>query len=236
MSLHLDVESHTYTDSTGEKYESVTRFINKFVPSFDFDAQSKRYAAKYGLNVDDVRAGWRKKNEDSTNFGTKIHSLIESYLNEEKIPEDKTFKVIESICDEIRSCNKGKYLIEEIVYNEKRKIAGMSDLIVVNGDSFNVVDFKTNKQIKHGNDYQDKFLLKPVDHLPNGEYFKYSLQLSFYAYFFTELTGKKVDRLCFYWLKRKKIENYDDLTGAQWCRYNVPYLKEEVENCLRYEQ
>jgi hypothetical protein len=134
---------------------------------------------------------------------------------------------------EIEESFKGEFLLEHTVWDTENKIAGTSDLIVDGKSIFSIVDFKTNKQIKYVNDFEDKFLLKPINHLPNSEYFKYALQLSFYAYLYNLRTGKQLDRLCFYWLKRKN-NSYNDLDNCNWIRHNVPYLREEVKKLLDY--
>jgi len=234
MKITLEPVSHIYSDELGQEYKSVTRFINQFAPQFDFEQKSKAYASKYGMSVETVRESWTKKNKDSTDFGTKVHSLIENALIKKTVEPGPFFKPVKEIVNEVTSMFGGNFITESVIYDPQHKIAGTSDLIVDGDSKFSIVDFKTNKQIKYTNEYEDKFLLNPVSHLPNGEYFKYSLQLSFYAYFYRNITGKDVDRLCFYWLKRSKVENYDDLTKAKWVRYNVPYLKEEVESCLNY--
>ena len=226
----LDPINHVYLDADNNQYESVTRFINKFVPQFDFDNKSKKYAAKYGMDVEEVRESWRQKNKQSTDFGTLIHEQIENRLYKKELDYSR---IIEDIAFEIEDNFEGEYLLEHTLWDTKHKIAGTSDLIVDNGNIFSIVDFKTNKQIKYTNDFEDKFLLKPVNHLPNSEYFKYALQLSFYSYLYSKTSGKVLDRSCFYWLKRKN-NSYEDFDKAIWVRYNVPYLKEEVEKLLEY--
>lgn len=234
MNVVLEPISHTYSDELGREYKSVTRFINQFVPQFDFEQKSKNYATKYGMNVDDVREKWTKKNKDSTDFGTKIHALIENSINKNVISPGPFLKPVKIVTEELFNNFDGEFITESVIYDTENFIAGTSDLIVDSAKSFSIVDFKTNKQIKYTNEFEDKFLLKPISHLPNSEYFKYSLQLSFYAYFYSNLTSKHVDRLCFYWLKRSKTEDYESAAGATWVRYNVPYLKEEVISCLNY--
>jgi ATP-dependent exoDNAse (exonuclease V) beta subunit len=233
--IALDKENHIYTDKDGVEYTSITRFINNFTPQFDFENKSKIYASKYGLNVEEVRRDWKQKNKDSTDFGTKIHTLIEQAINDDVLIPGFGFEVVNKIYTELKQLT-GKFHTEIIVNSNKHKIAGTSDLIIENDDSFSVIDFKTNKQIKYTNEFEDKYLLSPIDHLPNSEYFKYSLQLSFYAYLFAQKTNKKVDRLAFYWLKRKNSKDYENLTGSSWVRYNIPYLKEEVEACLQFHE
>jgi ATP-dependent exoDNAse (exonuclease V) beta subunit len=223
----LEPISHTYLDSDNNQYQSVTRYINQFVPQFDFDNKSKQYASKHGMDVEEVRESWRLKNKLSTDFGTLIHEQIELKLSKKKLTTVDFKDTINSICGEVESKFSGDFLLEHTVCNKEFKIAGTSDLIVDNKNTFDVVDFKTNKQIKYTSEYSDKFLLKPISHLPNSEYFKYALQLSFYAYFYKLQTGKNPLRLCFYWLKRKN-NSYEILDGSKWIRYNVPYLEEEV--------
>lgn len=233
----LDPITHTYLDADNIQYQSVTRYINNFVPQFDFENKSKQYASKYGMDVEDVRASWKQKNKQSTDFGTLVHEQIEyRLLNKTTLEDAKLDKCVKYIAEEVENnFPEGDYLLEHTLWNKDYKIAGTADLIVDNKKEFSVVDFKTNKQIKYTNDFEEKNLLKPIDHLPNGEYFKYSLQLSFYAYLYKLHTNKIPNRLCFYWLKRKN-NNYDDLSNSKWIRYNVPYLEEEIKSILNYEQ
>lgn len=233
----LDPTTHIYLDADNNQYQSVTRFINKFVPQFDFDNKSKQYATKYGMDVEEVRDSWRQKNKQSTDFGSMVHEHIEYRLSNKKTKQDLLLEdTVESISGEIEKCfNHGDYLLEHTLWDEKYKIAGTADLIVDSEDDFSIVDFKTNKQIKYTNDFEDKHLLKPVNHLPNSEYFKYALQLSFYAYLYKLRTSKKVNRLCFYWLKRQN-NSYDNLKNSKWIRFNVPYLEEEVKTLLNHEE
>lgn len=232
----LDPTTHTYLDSNDVKYKSVTTLIKDFVPKFDFDEKSKLYAAKYGLDVEEVRQSWRQKNVDSTSFGTAIHKEIENLINEGVYNGEPKFKepVSEVVNTIVSDFKPGNFLLEHIVFNEEYKIAGTADVIVDNKKSFSVLDFKTNKEFKVQNPY-DKYLLEPISHLPNGEFFKYSLQLSFYAYFYSLATSKSLDRLAVYWLDRTKNNNsYTNLNKSKWVRYNLPYLKEEVIDCLNH--
>lgn len=231
----LDPISHTYLDRDNNKYKSVTTLIGEFAPKFDFEEKSKKYAAKHGLDVEEVRANWKQKNRNSTDFGTKIHSEIEHLLTEGVYNGESLHKeAIETLVDRvIKDFKPADFHHEHAVYLEKYRVAGTADLIAEKENSFSIIDFKTNKEIKTYNDY-DKFFLDPISHLPNGEYFKYSLQLSFYAYFYHLHTGKHIDRLCLYWLSRKKTDSYDDLKGCKWVRYNLPFLKEEILDILEY--
>jgi hypothetical protein len=119
---------------------------------------------------------------------------------------------------------------ELICFNKEKGICGTSDYVVFRENSFDISDFKTNKKFNFENQYDDKFLLEPVSHLPNSEYFIYALQLSFYANMIEKLTGLTCGFLNIYWLKRQ-IDT-KTLFKAKWLNYTVPYLKKEVETIL----
>ena len=114
--------------------------------------------------------------------------------------------------------------------NKEKGICGTSDYVVFRENTFDISDFKTNKKFNFENQYDDKFLLEPVSHLPNSEYFIYALQLSFYANMIEKLTGLTCGFLNIYWLKRQ-IDT-KTLFKAKWLNYTVPYLKKEVEAIL----
>jgi ATP-dependent exoDNAse (exonuclease V) beta subunit len=232
VKITLEPKTHTYTDAGGAKYKSVSALIEQFVPFFDFEQKSYDYSVKYGLPVEEVRSNWREKNKKSTVFGHKIHSNIEKLISENKT--EHTEGIYDQILKEIsKFYTKGAELLtEQIIHSDKYKVAGTSDLIVQRKSDFDIVDFKTNKKIKIENPFNE-FLLYPVQHLQNSEYFKYALQLSLYALMNEKLTNKKVYRLVMFWFKRKNPEDYESLDGT-WVRYPIPYLKEEAELVLEY--
>lgn len=232
MKINLEPKTHTYTSEKGVKYKSVSALIEQFVPFFDFEQKSYDYSLKYGLPVEEVRSNWKEKNKKSTIFGHKIHSNIENLLTEKKTEHPDP--IYDQILKEVSKFNtKGAELLtEQIIHSEEYKVAGTSDLIVQRKSDFDIIDFKTNKKIKIENPFNE-FLIYPVQHLQNSEYFKYALQLSLYALMNENLTGKKAYRLIMFWFKRKNPEDYESLAGS-WVRYSIPYLKEEAKLVLEY--
>lgn len=233
MKVTLDHESHIYSSNTGITFKSVSALIEQFVPFFDFEQKSYDYSIKHGIPVEEVRANWREKNKLSTVYGKKIHGTIEKLLTE------KTFchkeEIYNSVLKEVEKLiEKGsKFTSEKIIHNEEYKIAGTSDLIIERKDDFDIVDFKTNKKIKFDNNFDDGTLLFPLNHIPNAEFFKYSLQLSLYAYMHELSSKKRLYRLLIYWFKRKKPDDYNSYEGT-WVRMALPYLKEEAKLMLEY--
>jgi ATP-dependent exoDNAse (exonuclease V) beta subunit len=109
-----------------------------------------------------------------------------------------------------------------MLHNHEYKIAGTSDLIYDHGDTFTVADFKTNKEFKFENKY-DEYLLDPVSHIMYSQFTVYALQLSLYAYMHELITGKKCRKLVSFYLKDDKI-----------VPYHFNYLKTDIINILEH--
>ncbi len=135
--------------------------------------------------------------------------------------------------------NDWKLYSEIGVYNKDFLISGLIDLLLVKGDKFFIIDWKTNKSpISFQSGYYEKdnngnvtsnFIITgktlkyPVKHLPASTGHKYSLQLSGYAYlvekFNLNLAGIV---LC-------HIQEKDD--GTEFVDLvKIKYLKKEVES------
>jgi hypothetical protein len=229
----FDEEKHLYLDSkTKTPYYNVTRWLSKFKPEFDFVGMSEMYAEKYNLEVEKVREMWNKKRDDSIIFGKKFHKVFEEYLTSSSIIEEDYKPVVEQFnCLNLIN-RKHNNFFEKRLYNPDLNIAGTADIISINKDTFDIYDFKTNKKLGFENSFKnDKWLKSPLDHLPNSEYFNYSLQLSLYAYLTEKMTGLKCNRLRIFWYNRQQPENYESLQG-RWQIYTVPYLEEEIKACI----
>jgi hypothetical protein len=126
---------------------------------------------------------------------------------------------------------------EKRVYNRDLGIAGTSDIVSISkNNTFDIADFKTNKRFRFtGITKNDFYLLPPISHLPNCEYFIYSLQLSLYAMLFESMTGLTPGRLTVFWYYRNNTSDYSDLNG-EWRVFELPYLKREILDCLDYEK
>ena len=71
-------DTHTYYCNGYPVSISVTTFIQRYFPKFDFDNISIKYANKHNLDVEDVRANWRKTGMIASTAGTIVHSHIEN--------------------------------------------------------------------------------------------------------------------------------------------------------------
>jgi len=176
----FDPVKHTYTHKDGRVLEGVTSYIKRHTNIFDADLQSKKYAAKHGLEQSEVLAAWKEKAEVSRNNGTAVHEVLESYCNTGKI-------LVYGICEKEKVAVKfikdffqtrlTPIETELIVYNDH--VASQIDCIARNtqGEYF-ILDWKTNAEIKK--DGWGRTMLSPYNHLPDASYYHYSLQLAIY--------------------------------------------------------
>lgn len=160
-------EGRLYETPSGKRYPSVTSVT--------------------GLLGKEAIIAWRKRvgeeeaNRISTkaaNRGTRIHSLCESYLNNEHVEPDifdaetwSTFKPVLSRVNNI-------HCLETPLYSDHLQVAGTVDCIAEFDGKLSVVDFKTSKRIKHRDDIHGYFM-----------------QCAAYAVAFEERTGIPVPKL-----------------------------------------
>lgn len=222
--VKFDKDSHTYTNIlTDEKYISVTTLLGKYVKPFDSDYHAERVAKREGVSKDFILSIWKEQNNTANEKGTKIHKLLEDYIGEGIM--DNMYGWLYGAYDRVLSEVVSKYdtvLSEHMLYNHEYKIAGTSDLIYDHGDTFTVADFKTNKEFKFENKYNE-YLLDPVSHIMYSQFSVYALQLSLYAYMHELDTGKKCRKLVSLYLKDDKI-----------VPYHFNYLKTDIINILEH--
>lgn len=228
----FDASSHTYVDKDGFKYTSVTRWIEKFKPFFDKEKIAQKIALKNNISVDLVLQEWDEKRDNSTIFGTRVHKAIELYNENGVIEDDDCKPVIQQLKIANIQLDKKNCYFEQIVSDRNLGIAGTADVIeVVSKKAFNVYDFKTNKRFRLQTPFANENLLKPLDHLPNVEYFIYALQLSMYAFIVKRITGMDPQKLRIFWYEREEPENYNNFNG-RWKIYDMPYLEHDIQKCL----
>jgi len=219
--ISFDSKRHAYiNDNSALEYIPVTAFINKFKEPFDVEKFSRIVAAREGVSQDEIKKRWTTIKNDACDFGTNAHSLIEDYWSSEGEKNKDNELVVKFL--EKSNLKLSNTLNECIVYNHEYKIAGTSDFIVNNKNSFSIVDLKTNKNFRFSSKY-NKTMLSPISHLPECEYSVYSLQVSTYAYLYHCMTGKKVGNLSLFWYDKKEDEFY---------HYPCLYLYNDVKSML----
>lgn len=222
MEVVLDAATHIYTNTaTGEQYTSVTNFIAQYKKPFDKDFWSKKIAAREGVDQQTILDTWKSITTTAQNRGTNVHLVMERYIKEQYV-EPGSEELVDSFIKRTNAIIKpdSNILSETLLFNHPHKLAGMSDLIVENGDIFYVMDFKTNKKFNFVSKYNEYFYT-PIDYLQQCEFNTYTIQLSIYAYMHELMTGKRCGGLKIFYLR--------EFSGRFWQEINCSYMRSTIE-------
>lgn len=195
ISITFTEDDHRYSSVLNGKeltYTSGTTFIHKFFPPFDPTGEIlKRKALKEGKTPEALKAEWDANRDASCVFGTRTHAICEDVLlgrerrySPESDKEKNTFEQGADMANKFR-CGLDVLGVEKIVFSPflPNPIAGTIDLLARSrkDGSILILDWKTNKSIDRENKYS-KFAFDPICHIPDLNYWHYSLQLSLYQY------------------------------------------------------
>lgn len=239
---HISFEEfkHRYTNTkTGEIYTSGTGFIGKFHPHFDslkiatdLVNNNKKYQ---DTTVEALLAEWDK----SGKVGTLIHNYLEKHLlgtlQEDLTKADKNTTLrVKHLTDSWDGlCLKDIYkdweiIPEMILYLDEYKLAGQSDLVLLNHKEkkFKILDYKTNKKGVSKDPFKNATMFTPVEHLTDCKFTHYSLQLSLYGYMLEKELGYSCDGNEILWVDTNDSKQIDI---HQWA---VPYFKDEIKEML----
>ena len=222
MKIKFDEASHTYTHvDTGTPFISVTTLLGKYKQPFDRYGHSKRVAKREGVSQELVLEMWEEEKNRACTRGTDIHKILEDYISCGDVKDNYGWLCKSYDTAAERSIDSFKnVLCENLLYDEEHLVAGMADLIYEHKNEFTVGDFKTNKKFKFSSPYSER-LKDPISHLHNCEFNVYGLQLSFYAYLYERMSGKRCRKCVVFYLQ-------DD----RFLSYHVNYMKAEVEAIL----
>ena len=246
------------------KWTSVTSFVGLFKPKFDADKQSKKSSKNkrskwYGMTPKEILAAWNGESERAIELGNWYHNQREENLCEFKTIEREGVEVpiIRPIVDSSgtkiapdQKLTDGVYP-EHFVYLKSLGICGQADLVTIVNNKINIVDYKTNKEIKEKGftnwEGITSKMYKPVSHLDDCNLKHYNLQLSLYAYIIKKHNPKlKVGDLSIQHVTFEKegenefgypITKYNN-QGEPIIKdikiYNLPYLKSEVQSIIKW--
>lgn len=220
---YYDEEHKYFVD--GKELMSATTFIGKFKPKFETEKLAEQYAAKRGLNVNDVIADWDYKRDFSTVKGSAVHLFAENYWNNKVFPYDGSIPLkkfgVDQVKEKYDKCvqyfmnfyndakqNLVPVKMELVVGDIEYGIAGMVDCLFFNKKSnmLEIYDYKTNKDIKLKNDFGQRFGT-PISHLDVCEINTYSLQLGLYKHIIEKNTNLKIGNTYLVWLNESN-KNY----------------------------
>jgi hypothetical protein len=174
----------------------------------------------YGMTAAAIKFQWSEKARIASEAGTRMHLDIEHFYN--ALParwtdvEARTVDVSDGLsvmCDtdnwtpntspewdyfcEFQRKHGGAFepfRTEWLVFDEEHKVAGSIDMVYKKRDgTLAIYDWKRTEELKIENSFQNG--LGPVAHLPDTNYWHYSLQLNIYRYILQKHYGYIVSEL-----------------------------------------
>jgi hypothetical protein len=246
------------------KWTSVTSFVGMFKPKFDAEAQSKKSSKNkrskwYGMTPKEILAAWDGESQRAIGLGNWYHDEREKRLLEFKtIERDGTeVPIIKPIVDQNgikiapeQKLSEGVYP-EHFVYLKSAGLCGQADLVSIVNGKINILDYKTNKEIKKKGftnwEGITSKMYNPVSHLDDCNLKHYNLQLSLYAYIIKKHNPKlkigdlQIQHVIFEKEGEDKfgypITKYNDQKEPiikEIKIYELPYLKQEVQSLMMW--
>jgi ATP-dependent exoDNAse (exonuclease V) beta subunit len=223
---------HIYTVN-GERgtYKSVTTWNHSHFPHFNTDKildsimkgkniNNPTYKY-YGMSREQIKALWDENRDKAASAGTKMHYDIECFYNQMEVNNDSVefayFSKFVADFPELKP-----YRTEWMVYHEDIKISGSIDMIYENPDgTLQIYDWKRCQEISYENMTGESALTPCIKHLPNTNFWHYSLQLNVYKRILEEKYDKKITNLCLVCLHPNN-RTYDII--------DVPILDKEMDD------
>lgn len=204
--IEFDEPTHVYTvKGTSKGYISCTKFLHDFFPHFDADAIIRKMMASpkwpqskyFGKTAEEIKQGWNDNGAAASGAGTAMHLAIEQFLHGHpemiapEVLETPEWAYFKNFWKDV-SEDLVPYRSEWEVWSEEHKLAGSIDMIFYrkSDDSYVIYDWKRSKEIKKENNFGNGF--GPVAHLPDANYWHYTLQLNVYRWFLETFYGLRI--------------------------------------------
>jgi hypothetical protein len=232
------------------KYTSVTTWNHTHFPKFDADAviqnifKGKNWGPdnKYwGMTAEQIKQSWKSNGDAVSGAGTSLHNRIECFMNNPNLPPNYTHKDLYDLytmehSGQIDAQVEWEYFLEFVkdnpqlkpyrtewmIFDEDVKLAGSIDMVYENPDgTLRIYDWKRSKDITNKNNW-NKFATNPlIQHLPDSNFWHYSLQLNTYKTILERKYGKIVTHLYL-------VRLHPDMTEETYELLEVPILTSEM--------
>lgn len=203
---------------------SMTQLIHKHSNPFDAERIAPFSAKKLGMSTQAVLDMWAFENKLSTTKGTYIHKYMEEkWLGHEgyhypvqdvidifgyDVLADKWDKLT-AIGDKFYNDYKDKIRpigLELVIGDEDYSLCGSIDFLAqdLETGAIIILDYKSNKEIKTSNTYDQYMLGDSLSHLDDINYIHYSLQLNGYQHIVEKNTKLKLNNTHYLvWINEK---------------------------------
>jgi len=204
---------------------SITKILSNSKAPFDKQKWSLHTANKRGVDQQVILDEWEVSSKFSTQLGTLLHSYIENYwFNKIKIYDkqliikkfgEESHTAIRSLLGSFIKSFHSLYkehqhltpIRSELIVGDihNSKVCGTMDLLAFNEEtnSFEILDYKTNKKFTQRNLYGEKYTNPVISHLDVCDLNHYSLQQSLYKYIIQTYTDIEIKDCYLIWFDRE---------------------------------
>ena len=262
--FYADDHSYKSVDDSNIDWISVTTLVSHFKKPFDADKVAKKVTKNkrskwYGIDPTNIINIWNAESQRAVTLGTFYHNQRESDLCSLASIEREGFTVpvfkpldapdgIKHAPDQ--KLEPGVYP-EHMVYLKSIGICGQSDLVEVVNGKVNIIDYKTNKEIKKESYINwegiSEKMAHPVNNLDDCNFYHYALQLSIYMYIILKHNPKlkpgniyihhilfEVDKEDQWGYPIAKLDDNGEPIVKEVIPIAMPYLIEEVHAIIHY--
>lgn len=202
----------------------------------------------WGLTADEIKQKWDENKTSVSGAGTDMHFEIECFMNNPVLNPNYTHKELyeyyiqntDSLTHDFRPLE-WKYFIEFIkdtphlkpfrtewtIFDEDLKIAGSIDMVYENNDgTLSIYDWKRVKNITTINTFNKFATNTIICHMPDSNFWHYSLQLNTYKAILERKYNKKIKDLYLVRLHPESEEKTYELIS-------LPNLSEDVSKLFQ---
>lgn len=235
-------EGHVYwIDGDSENTMSSTTLIHKFFSEFNSSFAIKRILSSkrhqtdesyryYKMSKEQILDMWKTNANKAAEIGTYNHLQLELYYN--KLKYDNTIPELPMFFNFINSLdpNWEPFRTEMLVFHPILRVTGSVDMIYRDKTDGKLIlaDWKFCKQITKSK--SNGTGVGKLSHLPNSNYYHYSLQLNLYKRILEECYGftvKKMILVCLHNLQ-KQYKTYDINDFSNEINYILNERKKEL--------
>ena len=211
---------------------------------------SKKWTSSkyYGMTREEIKLEWSNKARQSSSDGTGLHQYVELFMNQSNnLDETSGEYTHKELLEMYENINKEQfsgiyntrewehfiqfvlnypdlkpYRTEWMIYDEECKIAGSIDMIYINPDgSLSIYDWKRCLTIEKTTGWNKYGIEECVNHLPDTNFWHYSLQLNIYKHILEKNYGVEISQLFL-------VKLHPDNKSGSFELIKLPFLKEEI--------
>jgi ATP-dependent exoDNAse (exonuclease V) beta subunit len=208
--ITFDEPTHTYSiEGSSKGVISGTKFVHSCFPHFNADLVIKKMMASpkwsqnklFGKTAEEIKKEWDTNARSASSAGTSMHLGIEQFFNgasdriDPELLKSTEWKYFTNFWKDSAG-DLVPYRTEWNVWSKEYKLAGSIDMVFYrkSDNSYVIYDWKRSKEIKTTNDWESAY--DPISHLPNCNYWQYTLQLNTYRWFLETYYGVHVSDMC----------------------------------------